>query len=389
VAAVDLTPPAPLRLCVLLFPFTRERGRYALQSQFIHVMAGAADRVVVLAGEVSTEGLPGHVRVVPVIVPTASESAQPLRARVWRFLQAQVPFARALWRERREFEVMVFMLSTGLLPVALLLGRLLGKRVVTIATGSHARSFAALHPGAAGEVGSRLVGRLEHLAYRLSHVIGVYTPGVVPELGLERFGERVARADRGYVDAALFSATVPLQERPLRIAYVGRLEGEKGIVELLQALPLLLQRCPELTVVIAGDGSLAGRVRQTVEALESQRVRYLGPLPHRCVGRLLNAVRLLVLPSQTEAFPGVIYEAWACGTPVLASAVGGIPDMIREGESGFLLPGNAPGEIAAAALRALRSDRLQAVSDAGRRYVAEQLSLGAVVARYREVLRHP
>jgi glycosyltransferase involved in cell wall biosynthesis len=135
-----------------------------------------------------------------------------------------------------------------------------------------------------------------------------------------------------------------------QIAYIGRLADEKGVRVLLQAWRLAGMEDYELLVV--GDGP----EREALEAMRVPGVRFTGPVEHQAVLNTLRSVRSLVLPSLWfEGEPMIIVEALAAGTPVLASEVGGVPELLGRGSAGWLTPA---GEVDAwrRSLRDLRSD---------------------------------
>jgi glycosyltransferase involved in cell wall biosynthesis len=114
---------------------------------------------------------------------------------------------------------------------------------------------------------------------------------------------------------------------------------------------------------------------------------FLKWLPHHKLPLLLNKLRLLVLPSVTEGLPNVVLEAMACGTPVLATPVGAIPDIIKEGESGFLLKSNDPKHIAERIIELLnKPDLLEKVSVNAYNYVRENFSFEKTLDAWRKIL---
>ncbi|MDI6867848.1 MAG: glycosyltransferase family 4 protein [Methanoculleus sp.] len=97
---------------------------------------------------------------------------------------------------------------------------------------------------------------------------------------------------------------------------------------------------------------------------------------------------LLVLPSYTEGLPNIMLEAMACGTPVLATPVGAIPDVIIDGKTGFIMENNSPECIADNVVRALEHPDLEQIAEAGRRFVEENFSFEKTVENWKEILQN-
>jgi len=132
--------------------------------------------------------------------------------------------------------------------------------------------------------------------------------------------------------------------------YAGRLSAEKGIPTLLDALG-----AANASLVVAGDGPLR-QLLETAAAAPPQSVKFLGHVHPSDVGRLIAASRAVVVPSLClENAPLVILEAMAAGRPIIASRVGGIPEQVRDGVDGVLVP---PGDVPtlAAAMRLVADD---------------------------------
>lgn len=129
------------------------------------------------------------------------------------------------------------------------------------------------------------------------------------------------------------------------LIFIGNLIKTKGVFELLQAIKLLND--PEVTLHMVGGGPEAQALARTANELGmSNQVQFYGRLPHQQVSELLQHSQLLVLPSYSEGVPNVIMEALACGIPVVATSVGGIPEVVSE-QSGVLLADHQPASIAA------------------------------------------
>ena len=141
------------------------------------------------------------------------------------------------------------------------------------------------------------------------------------------------------LDAAFLDAPATPVPDVRRLVCVGRLCREKAPGVLLDAIAMLRDRGVEVELVLAGDGELRPEIEQRIreEGLERQ-VSITGWISSERVRELLEDCRAMVLPSLMEALPVVIMEAMAMGRPVIATYVGGIPELVRPGQDGWLVP---------------------------------------------------
>lgn len=218
---------------------------------------------------------------------------------------------------------------------------------------------------------------LRSLHLPLSRVIVVppgYTPRPSPPLGARTFRDR-------------FGLHGPF------VLFVGRLASNKGLLELTDAFASLARDDPTAELVLVGeDGGMGGPVAARVHALGlERRVHLLGHLDDDAlVAAAYREARLFVLPSEYEAFGLVLLEALAQGTPVVASRVGGIPEVVEEGQAGLLVPPRSPTELAAAMRRVWDDPALaQRLGEYGRDHVVPRFSWDGLADRldalYREV----
>ncbi|MFN3286580.1 MAG: glycosyltransferase, partial [bacterium] len=171
------------------------------------------------------------------------------------------------------------------------------------------------------------------------------------------------------------------------VGCVARLVPVKGIEHAITATAQLVDLTPPVHLILVGDGPQRPVLQELAEQLGlRERVHFLGL--RRDVPDLLPLFDILVLPSRNEGMGRVLVEAQAAGVPVVASRVGGVPDLVAEGLTGRLVPPGDPAALAAA-IRSLAGDRaaLTQMGNAARARVAESLSAEAMVASLEAVYR--
>lgn len=166
----------------------------------------------------------------------------------------------------------------------------------------------------------------------------------------------------------------PVPSAP-RLVCVGRLCEQKGQLLLVQAAHLLAQQGIAVDLVLAGDGDMRAEIEALVQRTGlTERVRITGWISGEQVLTELQAARALVLPSFAEGLPVVIMEAMALGRPVITTYVAGIPELVRHGENGWLVPAGDVDALAHAmrACLAASGEQLDAMGTAARERVLQR-----------------
>lgn len=169
------------------------------------------------------------------------------------------------------------------------------------------------------------------------------------------------------------------------IAFVGRLAESKGVDTLVRAGSRVAHRFPDLRLRLIGEGhaDVVGALRAQATAAGFPRlVEHRGPVSSERLAAELAHADVFCAPSRYEGGPGLVYlEAMACGLPVVATDVGGIPDEVHHDETGLLVPPDDPGALADALLQVLSNPALgRRLRTAGLRYVAEHADSRARIA---------
>jgi len=199
----------------------------------------------------------------------------------------------------------------------------------------------------------------------------------VVALGVPR--QRVHAVRRG-VDGALFAPgdraaarrQLELPAAGQLLLWVGRMAPVKGLDTLLAACQVLKERVPDFHLYLVGDGPMRSTLAEDARQRGlSEHVTFVGVVDHAQLGPWFQAADLTVLPSRSEGIPNVLLESLACGTPFVASSVGGIPEIA--GHAGArLVPPDRPDELAAA-LEAALAERLE-VAEADRPQPLQQFA---------------
>jgi len=225
---------------------------------------------------------------------------------------------------------------------------------------------------------------------------------VLGDLGLDGHGQRLRVIHPG-TDPTHFrpgADAVDLRERlGLRdggtrwLVTVARLQQHKGMDTVIAALPAILARAPDVRYAVAGTGPDRERLEQLANKLGvGDRVRFLGGVSDRELPALYNLASVYVGASRraerlgVEGFGIALVEASACGRPVVAGNSGGIPDAVRDGETGFLVPPEEPAAFADAICRLLADPAAaNRMGQNGRRAVETYFNWDRVVRDLREI----
>jgi len=322
----------------------------------------------------------------PVVELTEKGAGTNVAVAAGRFLLNQARMCRTIAGREEEF-VLFFGATSYLLPVVF--ARFLGKTVVVEPRGDVPLTL-RLHweqrlPDPLARLLAGLVRALERAGFAAAHGVVTYTPSMARQLGVDPEAPDVYPEGARYVDTDRFRPATPYEEREEAVGFVGRLDEEKGVRTLAAAAKRLP---PGVTFRLVGDGDLKPWLEEELaDEIAAGEVELTGWVDHDEVPDQLDGLRLLVMPSDaTEGLPTTILEALACGTPVYATPVAGVPDVVRDGETGFLMRETDAAAIADAIEEILGREDLPAVGRNGRELVERTYSFDAAVDRYEGIL---
>jgi glycosyltransferase involved in cell wall biosynthesis len=179
-------------------------------------------------------------------------------------------------------------------------------------------------------------------------------------------------------------AAVPVQT-PRRVVTVGRLVSWKRVDQIIEATA----RCDEAGLVIVGDGPERAHLEELVRTLSlADRVYFAGQRSKAETLSLMAACDLFVLNSTYEGFPHVVLEAMHLGLPVVATAIGGTPEVVQDGKNGLLISPMAQAALSDTLVQLMSSPLEQQRLAGGAKHTAERFRLALMVEETEAMLRH-
>jgi glycosyltransferase involved in cell wall biosynthesis len=293
---------------------------------------------------------------------------------------------------RKGIDVVMLYINSGGLTLPIMLSKILNKKVVLIVSASDSGMASIIYKDYLFGVGGRIVvaiyKALEKINWVFADRIMVDSEKIARDYAPDSYRHKAIIAnDRRFIDADTFRVKKKLEERRNLVGYIGRLSYEKGVMNLVRAIPLVLKQRADLEFLIGGDGPLLIKLREEIaKAGLDNKVNFTGWIPHGELADWLNELKLLVLPSYTEGLPNIVLEAMACGTPVLVTPVGALPDIIKDKETGFIIEDNTPNRIAENIITTLQYPKLDEIVTKARQFVTEKYTYETAVGRYKAIL---
>ncbi|HZI17557.1 MAG TPA: glycosyltransferase family 4 protein [Pyrinomonadaceae bacterium] len=200
-----------------------------------------------------------------------------------------------------------------------------------------------------------------------------------------RFGF-AARAVFNFVDSARFRFR---ERRPLAPRFLSNRNHESlyNVEMALRAFALVQERCPDASLLVAGDGSLRPSLERLARELGLRGVQFVGRVPNERMPALYAAADIYLNTPNVDNMPGSIIEAYASGLAVVTTDAGGVPYIVRDGETGLVVPRGDHERMARAALRLLEDDALAQRLIAGAREECRRYSWEAVRGEWLDIYR--
>lgn len=376
-----------IKLCIVTNTFADDSGQEVLH-KLLRGLEPISEKIFVITGAFKSADISEKVKVIS-LKPHEDKLTS---LKILKYIMSQIKICFTLLKVYKDIDLVVFYINSTGLILPLILSKILKKKVVLIVSALDSKMARMIYKDYMFGIGKEIIfvicKTFEKISCHFSDKIIIDSEELVGDLGLDGYGSKVTVAnERKFIDVDVLTVKKTIEERKNLIGYIGRLSYEKGAMNFVRAIPLVLRERDDLEFLIGGDGPLLIEIENVLKKTGIQdKVNFLGWIPHSKLADWLNELKLLIVPSYTEGLPNIALEAMACGTPVLATPVGAIPDVIEDGETGFILENNTPDYIASRIIEALSYPYQNKIVKNARVLIEKKFPYEATVEMYRNIL---
>lgn len=389
------------RICLVSFPMATFWVVEVFVSDLIRILTPLADKVYLIA---KNRGYYPENNITEIIdvgstleffCPTRSKSLYTTKY-LLNILIIELKMVFGILSVFYKTDIVILYVGGIYLLLPMLIAKLLKKKVVFFAMGRGPKatglSFKISNLTFINNMALILATRLNLLLYYLANKIVLESPAEIHSLGYEKYLSKLDYNGARYVDIGIFRCIKEYDKRPAKIGYLSRLSADKGILNLIESVPIVLNKLKSIDksfiFEIYGEGNLKADIAAKIRDMNLEDIIFLrGKLASsECVAAALNEFKLFVLPSNIEGLPTIILESMACGTPVLATSVGSIPHVIDDEVTGFIMEKNSPDHISENIIRALNNINMNNIINNSTLLISSNYTYDAAVERYKDIL---
>jgi glycosyltransferase involved in cell wall biosynthesis len=351
-------------------------------SNLADIMSGISNSVFIISGNTDLRPLKKNNSSVQVCNIPYSVGVNSF-IKILKHIYLQLLISYALIKFSKKADILIYFLDSHAYLIPVLTGRLLRKRIIFLLAASISGSSKSK-----SSFFTKVSIFSESVNFKLADNIVVYSPVLIEKWDLQKYAYKILIAHEHFLFPDKFRIKINLNDRPPVIGYIGRLSGEKGVEMFIRSLPTIISgQNNDFHVLIGGDGPMRDDIDNYLKKQNLlNRVDITGWISHDILPDYMNRLRLLVIPSYSEGLPNIMLEAMACGTPVLATPVGAIPDIIKDGETGFIMKNNTPECIAENINRVLKDSNLEKIVINAKNFIEKDFTFESAVMRWKTIL---
>lgn len=304
-----------------------------------------------------------------------------------KYLKSNLITIKKVFKLRKNFKTVMFY-NTNYIPV-ILFSKLLRKKVIVLVLGDLKGCGSFWYQNKVFGIGDKLAslffGALRRLSFFLADKVVLEYQNQISNFKYNSMKVRIAPIR--LIDKNNFFIKIPFKNRRLIIGYVGRFSYEKGIINFIDSIPNVLNYFNDLEVHIIGGGPLEKIIKEKISEMNLEKnVKLIGWVNHEKLPDYLNDMKLLVMPSYTEALPGLLLESIACGVPVLSNSVGAIPEVITDEKTGFLISDNSPENISKGIIKALNAPNIEKIIKRSQKIIENKFNSEVIIETWRGII---
>ncbi|WP_407356574.1 glycosyltransferase family 4 protein [Methanolobus sp. WCC5] len=303
--------------------------------------------------------------------------------RISRYIYSQIKMSYLIAKVNGKADIFLFTIGGDTLLFPVITAKMFRKKVVIAFAGSSSQCLKF-----ADDNSFKYLSILSKINISVANRIIVYSNSIIQELDLQKYEYKIDIAPEHFINFDKFTVEKSYNQRTNLVGYVGRFSEEKGIMNFVESIPLILEHV-NVNFLLIGDGQLREKIEHYILANNlSNNVNITGWIDHDELPSYLNKLKLVVVPSYTEGLPNLMLEAMVCGTPVLVTPVGSIPDIVIDEETGFIMKCNSPECISNNVIRVLDNPNIDKIIQNAKVKIENDFSYNAAVERYRKALEN-
>jgi glycosyltransferase involved in cell wall biosynthesis len=311
---------------------------------------------------------------------------QTFQNRYQQFIQNQFLEAKGIFEifKKKKIDIVFFAMGHDLNLVPILFSKIMGKKILLRSDGRPSIIIDKYFENQS--VFKKYFFRfIENINYRLADIIISENNYMLKEYKqLNLYNCHVANLS---VNIELFKRKNLLESRKYDLGYIGRFDKDKGILNFIAAIPLIIRKHYDVSVLIGGDGDLKEEIIQFIIKNKLERnILLVDWIQHENLPDYLNSIKVFVLPTKREGLPNIILEAMACGGIVLSTPVGGVPGVVVDSETGFIMENNSIPCIAKNIFRIMDFPNLENIADNAHDLIKNEYSFDSTLQKYNEII---